>query len=113
MLCLAFQCLPRLLRLLLHMAAAHGLLRMWRHMAMYSLLQGVLRRGQDIEVRPGIATKIDGGQFRCRPIRSRITSLFAESNSLEYAVPGGLIGVGTTVGALPLGRFALLQGFRD
>jgi translation initiation factor 2 subunit 3 len=28
---------------------------------------------------------------------TRITSLFAESNDLKFAVPGGLIGVGTTV----------------
>ena len=28
----------------------------------------------------------------CRPILSRIVSLQAEQNDLEYAVPGGLIG---------------------
>merc|ERR1712048_524018 len=30
-------------------------------------------------------------------IFSTITSLFAEKNELEYAVPGGLIGVGTKI----------------
>lgn len=29
--------------------------------------------------------------------RSRIVSLFAEENELQYAVPGGLIGVGTKI----------------
>ncbi|KAG9018235.1 hypothetical protein FRB90_011804 [Tulasnella sp. 427] len=41
-----------------------------------SILTGVLKLGQDIEVRPGIVTKDDEGKF---------------------AVPGGLIGVGTKI----------------
>ncbi len=32
-----------------------------------------------------------------QPIQSKITTLFAEKNALEYAVPGGLIGVGTNI----------------
>lgn len=59
--------------------------------------QGVLRMGQEVEVRPGVVTKDASGAIRCMPIRSRIVSLFAEQNPLQYAVPGGLIGVGTTV----------------
>ena len=53
--------------------------------------------GQEIEVRPGIVTKDAEGRVRCLPIFSRIVSLFAEQNELQYAVPGGLIGVGLTV----------------
>ena len=60
-------------------------------------MQGVLRMGQEIEVRPGIVTKDAEGRVQCMPIYSRIVSLLAESNVLQYAVPGGLIGVGTTV----------------
>jgi translation initiation factor 2 gamma subunit (eIF-2gamma) len=56
-----------------------------------------LRIGQEIEVRPGIVTKSADGQVQCRPIRSIIISLFAEKNQLQYAVPGGLIGVGTKI----------------
>jgi hypothetical protein len=59
--------------------------------------QGVLRMGQEIEIRPGITTKDASGAMRCIPIYSRIVSLFAEQNPLQFAVPGGLIGVGTTV----------------
>lgn len=62
-----------------------------------SILQGVLRMGQEIEIRPGIVTKDADGRAACVPIYSRIVSLFAEQNELQYAVPGGLIGVGTTV----------------
>ena len=61
------------------------------------LWQGVLRMGQEIEVRPGIVSRDSEGRSTCMPIYSRIVSLFAEQNELQYAVPGGLIGVGTTV----------------
>ena len=48
--------------------------------------------GQEIEVRPGIVSKDHEGKLTCKPIFSRIMSLFAEQNDLQYAVPGGLIG---------------------
>jgi translation initiation factor 2 subunit 3 len=53
--------------------------------------------GQEIEVRPGIVTKDSDGKVQVTPIFSRIVSLFAEQNPLKFAVPGGLIGVGTSV----------------
>eukprot|EP01084_Bolivina_argentea_P297993 513453_1 len=64
-----------------------------------SILKGILRLGQEIEILPGIIKKSsgNGGGIRCQPILSRITSLFAEKNTLKYAVPGGLIGVGTNI----------------
>lgn len=62
-----------------------------------SILSGVLRLGQEIEVRPGIVTKDTEGKIHCRPIYSRIVSLLAEHNPLQFAVPGGLIGVGTKI----------------
>lgn len=62
-----------------------------------SILQGVLQVGQEIEVRPGIVSKSPEGDIVCRPIFSNINSLFAEENELQYAVPGGLIGVGTKI----------------
>lgn len=87
-----------------------------------SILQGVLRVGDEIEVRPGIVNKVsvpsdaasDGannnaeegnsgvsaggaGKIVCTPIYSRICSLYAEQNDLQFAVPGGLIGVGTRI----------------
>merc|ERR1712071_681355 len=42
-----------------------------------SILQGVLRVGDEIEIRPGVYSKVERS-FRCSPIRSRIASLFAE-----------------------------------
>ena len=75
-----------------------------------SILQGVLRVGDEIEVLPGIVNKVNssssssggagaggGSQVVCTPITSRIESLYAEKNDLQFAVPGGLIGVGTKI----------------
>jgi len=62
-----------------------------------SILQGVLRLGDEIEVRPGLVEKDTDGKVSCQPIYSRINSLYAEHNDLKYAVPGGLIGVGTKI----------------
>jgi len=62
-----------------------------------SIMRGVLKIGDEIEVRPGIVTKNAEGNVKCVSIFSRIVSLFAEENDLKYAVPGGLIGVGTKI----------------
>jgi translation initiation factor 2 subunit 3 len=62
-----------------------------------SILQGVLTKGMRIEVLPGIVFKDAQGTVRNTPIVSSIVSLQAEQNFLEYAVPGGLIGVGTNI----------------
>jgi translation initiation factor 2 gamma subunit (eIF-2gamma) len=53
--------------------------------------------GQEVEIRPGLITRDTNGNHTCRPLRSRIVTLLAEQNELQYAVPGGLIGVGTMV----------------
>jgi translation initiation factor 2 subunit 3 len=52
--------------------------------------------GQEVEVRPGVVTKDSEGKIHCKPIRSKIVTLLAEKNELLFAVPGGLIGVGTS-----------------
>lgn len=62
-----------------------------------SILNGVFKIGDEIEIRPGIVTKDDNGRIQCKPIFSHIVSLFAENNDLKFAVPGGLIGVGTKI----------------
>jgi translation initiation factor 2 subunit 3 len=62
-----------------------------------SILTGVLKLGDEVEIRPGIVSKDEQGKIQCKPIFSRVVSLFAEHNDLKFAVPGGLIGVGTRV----------------
>lgn len=51
----------------------------------------------EVEIRPGHLYKDANDNIRCTPIKSRITSLFAEDNHLLYAIPGGLIGVGLMI----------------
>ena len=61
-----------------------------------SIIEGVLKIGDDIEVRPGQIIKCpETGVVTCKPIFTKVVSLFAENNPLLYAVPGGLIAVGT------------------
>lgn len=63
-----------------------------------SIMRGVLKLGDEVEVRPGIVSKKGDDQaIKCTPIASRIVSLYAEENDLQFAVPGGLIGVGTMI----------------
>lgn len=63
-----------------------------------TIFQGVLRVNDIIEIRPGQTVKDPAtGRQTCYPIRTQITSLFAERNSLQFAVPGGLIGCGTLI----------------
>jgi translation initiation factor 2 subunit 3 len=59
-----------------------------------SILYGVLRKGQEVEVRPGLI-KRSGGKHTCVPYKTSIVALYAEENDLQFAIPGGLIGVGT------------------
>ena len=51
----------------------------------------------EIEVRPGLIEKDENGKVICCPIYSKIVSLNADQNQLNFAVPGGLIGVGTKI----------------
>lgn len=55
--------------------------------------QGVLRLGDEIEVRPGIVTKDAQGEVTCIPIYSRIVSLYAEHNDLKVGrgIPPSLV----------------------
>ncbi len=57
-----------------------------------SLLQGVLKVGDEVELRPGIQKKEDAPY---EPIKFKIASLRSETSKLEEAGPGGLIAVGT------------------
>ncbi|KAB8301996.1 hypothetical protein MFRU_021g00200 [Monilinia fructicola] len=62
-----------------------------------SILHGVIKLGDEIEIRPGIVSRDEKGGVKCQPIFSRIITLNSENNELKYAVPGGLIGVGTRI----------------
>ncbi|MEN2495709.1 MAG: eukaryotic translation initiation factor 2 subunit gamma [Marteilia pararefringens] len=62
-----------------------------------SLVEGVLKLGDKIEIRPGVVTRDKKGTIKCQPILSTVISLQAEKQMLHFAVPCGLIGVGTDI----------------
>lgn len=63
-----------------------------------TILKGVLKVGDEVEIRPGIIRRDwKTGAVSWEQIYSKITSLKADDNHLMFAVPGGLIGVGLKV----------------
>lgn len=62
-----------------------------------TLIRGVLKLGEVVEIRPGIISRGQTGELKVTPILTRISTLKAERNNLIYAVPGGLIGVGLQI----------------
>lgn len=58
-----------------------------------TIIKGILKRGSEIEVRPGRRFE----NKTCCPIISEVRTLQSEANPLEYAVPGGLVAVGTNL----------------
>jgi translation initiation factor 2 subunit 3 len=61
-----------------------------------TLLQGILRLHNDIEIRPGLISRdATTGKLTSTPLYSRVTSLSSDAEKLDAAKPGYLIGVGT------------------
>ncbi len=59
-----------------------------------SLIRGVLREGDDIEIRPGRQIQVEN-KVRWEPITTKITSVTAGIKKVTEAAPGGLLGIGT------------------
>ncbi len=59
-----------------------------------SLIQGILRHGEDIEIAPGRRTEVEGKKI-LESITTNIDSLFTGGKSVKEATPGGLIAIGT------------------
>ncbi|CAL5985053.1 Eukaryotic_translation initiation factor 2 gamma subunit [Hexamita inflata] len=60
-----------------------------------TLIEGILKVGDIIEIRPGIIETTKEKTHKCYPLTTKIISLKAEGNDLKYALPGGLIAIGT------------------
>lgn len=59
-----------------------------------SLIRGILREGDDIEIRPGRQTQAEN-RIRWESIQTKITTINAGSKKVLEASPGGLLGIGT------------------
>lgn len=60
-----------------------------------SLIQGVLRIGDEIEIRPGIRIPIGPGRYRYEPVITEVVSLRFGDLDVDEARPGGLLAIGT------------------
>lgn len=62
-----------------------------------TIVSGILNKGDVIQISPGICNLDDKRNWIVTPIYAKVESIFSEKNSLDFAVPGGLIGIGTTI----------------
>jgi len=61
-----------------------------------SLIQGVLRKGEEIEICPGRRIEVEGKKTM-EAITTKAVSLFTGGKSVDEASPGGLIAIGTSL----------------
>lgn len=62
------------------------------------ILEGILKVGDMIEIRPGRMIYKNQKVIECQPIRTRVINIKVEDqNDLKFAVPGGLIALGTLI----------------
>ena len=61
-----------------------------------SLIQGVLKLGEEIEICPGRRIEVEGRK-KFEPIKTKIESLITGGQAVNEATPGGLIAIGTTL----------------
>lgn len=61
-----------------------------------SLIEGILKVGDIVEIRPGKVERDGNKILKCKPFITKIINIrVEESNKLKYAIPGGLIGIET------------------
>lgn len=60
-----------------------------------TITQGVLNKGDKISIHPGMVDKsnLDKTRWKYKPIKGTVLSINSETNNLDFAIPGGLIGI--------------------
>jgi len=61
-----------------------------------TITQGVLNKNDKISIYPGLIDKnheTDNIRWRYKPIKGTVLSINSETNNLDFAIPGGLIGI--------------------
>lgn len=61
-----------------------------------SIVQGVFKVGDEVEIRPGIGAE-SGGKVRYQPVTTTIQSLQTGGGSVKEATSGGLVAIGSTL----------------
>lgn len=62
-----------------------------------SITQGILHIDDIIQISPGVCSKEKDGSWKVKPLFTRVKSINCEKNSINYAIPGGLIGIGSLI----------------
>ncbi len=60
-----------------------------------SVMKGVLRVGDEVEIKPGIRIELKGGRIRYEPLITKISSIRYGNSNTDEAKPGGLVAIGT------------------
>lgn len=60
-----------------------------------SMTQGMLKIGDEIEIKPGVKVEKPGGKTAWETVTTEVRSLFAGGTSLDVVHPGGLVAMGT------------------
>lgn len=69
-----------------------------------TIKSGTLKVGDKINIYPGMVKtiqneekKINGADFKYKPITGEVLSIKSDMNNLDYAIPGGLLGIQLTI----------------
>lgn len=62
-----------------------------------SIMQGAIRVGDEIEIRPGVKVPIGPGRYKYEPLITDVTSLRFGEIEVKEARPGGLVAIGTSL----------------
>jgi len=62
-----------------------------------SLISGLLKVDDEVEINPGILTRNKDGRFKCEPIITKLLSFESDKIKLDIVEPGGLVGILTNI----------------
>lgn len=69
-----------------------------------TIMRGSLNKGDRVLIYPGMVKKVsqdqkkdEGPDYQFKPIEGEVLSIKSDSNELEFAIPGGLLGVQLTI----------------
>ena len=62
-----------------------------------SIIQGIFKKGDAIEMRPGIKIEKKGGQVEWKPVATKLSAIFCGSQPVDEKGPGGSIAFSTTL----------------
>lgn len=60
-----------------------------------TIVTGILNAGDVIQISPGICNRQSDGKWSVRPLYTTVKSIYSEKTKMDFAIPGGLLGIGT------------------